>query len=92
MKLLDTYLTVSLCTVIMIISVSMKLRESHRMRTATVLGLATLTGALWPLLAVAALQAGGVLVLAKGLGMVRSQPKGRALPPVDVRLTAKSAA
>jgi hypothetical protein len=85
MKLLDIYVAITFCTIIMITMIAMKLLHSHGMSSGRILNLAVLAGVVWPLLAFAAFQAGGALVLAKGLGMVNGQPKGPALPFSDVR-------
>jgi hypothetical protein len=90
MVLLDVYVSMCFCTVIVIILIAMTLRESHGMRVMTTLRLAVVAGAVWPLLAFAVFQTGGVLVLAKGLGLVRRQPKGRALPPVGAPVSGDS--
>ena len=73
--LLELYMTMVCRTLVVMILMSMKLLESHGMRSATTLCLAGFAGAVWPLLAFAALQTGGVLVLAKGLHLFRRQPK-----------------
>jgi hypothetical protein len=88
--LLELYLAMCLCTITVIILMAMKLRESHGMRSAATLCLAGLAGAVWPLLAFAALQTGGVLVLAKGLHKFHRQPKGRALSAVEAPVAAGS--
>jgi hypothetical protein len=88
--LLELYLAMCLCTITVIILMAMKFRESHGMRSATTLCLSGLAGAVRPLLAFAALQTGGVLVLAQGLHKFRRHPKGRALPAVEAPVAAGS--
>jgi hypothetical protein len=84
MTLLDVYLSVTLCTALAIIAMAAKLRKSHGMRSLSILQLAVLAGGVWPLLAFAALQAGGLFLLAKGLGMLRGPRTTRISPPVYV--------
>lgn len=88
MKLLEIYLLVAFATEIMITLIALRWRKSHEMQSVTILRLAVITGGVWPLLVFAALQAGGMLVLAKGFGLIRGSHAGQRLPPAHVPETA----